>query len=135
MRRLGVIIASASALAASVAITGGAQATPFAAPEAMRAAAGHVDPIENVQVFVWSGRRYCWYDDGWHGPGWYWCGFAWRRGSGWGGGSGWHGWRRGGGGAVRGRGGERRGVEGRGGERRGMGGRGGERRGMVGRGG
>src|SRR2546423_15182240 len=89
MRRLGVIIAAASALAASVAITGGAQATPFAAPEAMRAAAGHVDPIENVQVFVWHGRRYCWYDDGWHGPGFYWCGYAWRSGIGWGGGVGW----------------------------------------------
>src|SRR4030081_3334969 len=92
MRRLGLVIASATALAASAALTGGAQAAPFAAPEAMRAAAGSVDAIENVQVVWWHGRRYCWYDDGWHGPGWYWCGYGWRSGLGWGGGWGWHGW-------------------------------------------
>src|SRR6201996_7316455 len=55
--------------------------------------------IEQAQ-FVYLGRNYCWYDDGWRGPGFYWCGYAWRRGFGWGGGAGWHGWHRGGGGNV-----------------------------------
>ena len=47
--------------------------------------------VEQVQ-FIFGGRNYCWYDDGWRGPGFYWCGYAWRRGLGWGGGMGWHGW-------------------------------------------
>jgi hypothetical protein len=46
--------------------------------------------------FIYGGRNYCWYDDGWHGPGFYWCGYAFRRGLGWGGGAGWHGWGHGG---------------------------------------
>ncbi len=46
--------------------------------------------------FMWGGRNYCWYPDGWHGPGWYWCGYAFRRGYGWGGGEGWHHWHHGG---------------------------------------
>ena len=74
-------------------MNGRAEAVPLGAPDAMRAAAGQVDAIQNVQVFYWHGRRYCWYDDGWHGPGFYWCGYAWRSGIGWGGGWGWHGWR------------------------------------------
>jgi hypothetical protein len=41
--------------------------------------------IENVQ-FIFGGRRYCWYDDGWQGSGWYWRGYRWRSGLGWGGG-------------------------------------------------
>jgi hypothetical protein len=44
-----------------------------------------------IDPFMWSGRRYCWYDSAWSGPGWYWCGYNWRRGYGWGGGWGWHG--------------------------------------------
>ncbi len=48
--------------------------------------------LQPVQFYVWGGRHYCWYYDGWHGPGWYWCGFRFRRGFGWGGGWGWHGW-------------------------------------------
>lgn len=46
--------------------------------------------------YIWGGRRYCWYFDGWRGPGWYWCGYGARYGYGWGGGWGWHGWRHGG---------------------------------------
>src|SRR5271154_2357438 len=64
-------------------------------------AASHVDsqllPVEKAQ-FVFGGRQYCWYDNGWRGPGFYWCGYAYRTGFGWGGGAGWHGWRGGGGG-------------------------------------
>ena len=62
-------------------------------------AASHVAsqllPVEKAQ-FVWGGRQYCWYDNGWRGPGFYWCGYAYRTGFGWGGGAGWHGWRGGG---------------------------------------
>src|SRR3984885_11388349 len=63
-------------------------------------AASHVAsqllPVEKAQ-FVYGGRQYCWYDNGWRGPGFYWCGYAYRSGLGWGGGAGWHGWARGGG--------------------------------------
>lgn len=38
--------------------------------------------VEQAQFFF-GGRRYCWYDRGWHGPGFYWCGYAWHRGFGW----------------------------------------------------
>jgi hypothetical protein len=47
--------------------------------------------VEQTQ-FIFGGRNYCWYDDGWRGPGFYWCGYAFRRGLGWGGGAGWRGW-------------------------------------------
>ena len=39
----------------------------------LRGAADLLAVVETAQ-FMWGGRRYCWYDDGWHGPGWYWCG-------------------------------------------------------------
>ena len=55
--------------------------------------------IEQAQ-FIYGGRNYCWYDNGWRGPGYYWCGYAFRRGLGWGGGAGWHGWGHGGHGRV-----------------------------------
>jgi len=42
--------------------------------------------------FVFGGRNYCFYPNGWNGPGFYWCGYAYRRGLGWGGGYGWRGW-------------------------------------------
>lgn len=49
-------------------------------------------PLEKAQ-FIYNGRNYCWYEDGWRGPGWYWCGQAHREGVGWGGAYGWNGWR------------------------------------------
>src|SRR6266536_1639238 len=91
MRKLGLILAAATAFTAGGAITG-AQALPLGS-DPMREATGRVDAVQNVQVFYWHGRRYCWYDDAWNGPGWYWCGYAWRWNLGWGGGFGWHGWR------------------------------------------
>jgi hypothetical protein len=48
--------------------------------------------VDTVAVYVYGGRHYCFYFDGWHGPGWYRCGFAWRRGLGWGGVYGWNSW-------------------------------------------
>ncbi len=38
-------------------MNGRAEAVPLGAPDAMRAAAGQVDAIQNVQVFYWHGRR------------------------------------------------------------------------------
>jgi hypothetical protein len=69
---------------------------------------GDAPALTPVQ-FIFGGREFCWYVDGWQGPGFYWCGYAWRRGYGWGGGEGWHGWHGGGygraGGGYRGAGG------------------------------
>lgn len=42
--------------------------------------------------FIFGGRNYCFYNNGWNGPGFYWCGYASRRGLGYGGGAGWRGW-------------------------------------------
>jgi hypothetical protein len=53
---------------------------------------GDAPSLDNVQLFLFGGRHYCWYDAGWQGPGWYWCGYAWRGGYGWGGSYGWNGW-------------------------------------------
>jgi hypothetical protein len=79
-------------------------------PEGIAAAAQEQSVIDHVQ-YRFSGREYCWYDDGWRGPGFYRCGYRLRVGYGWGGPSGWHGWRVGGGDS---RGRERIGVEERG---------------------
>jgi hypothetical protein len=59
---------------------------------ALAPAAAAIDLVDQTAVYVVSGRRYCFYFDGWHGPGWYRCGFAWRSGLGWGGAYGWRGW-------------------------------------------
>ncbi len=93
MRRFVTAITAAAALVAGGAMMGAsAGAAPLGAPGAIRAAADTLNVIEDVQ-FVYSGRNYCWYDDGWHGPGWYWCGYGARVGFGWGGGFGWNNWR------------------------------------------
>ena len=49
-------------------------------------------PFAEAQLYIYGGRHYCGYNDGWRGPGYYWCGYAWRSGFGWGGGWGWRGW-------------------------------------------
>ena len=43
--------------------------------------------------YLYGGRNYCWYPDGWKGPGFYWCGYNTRVGYGYGGPVGWRGWR------------------------------------------
>lgn len=78
---VGALFTSAQAVAP---ITGGAATKRLVEPSAL---------TEKAQVFIWGGRRHCFYDDAWNGPGWYWCNYAWRRGYGWGGGPGWHRWR------------------------------------------
>ena len=93
MRRFSFSLAAATALAGVSLFGGNTQAGVAADPSSIRAGADTLNVVQNVQVFYWHGRRYCWYDDAWNGPGWYWCGYAWRRGIGWGGAYGWHGWR------------------------------------------
>jgi hypothetical protein len=95
-------ILTIAAIAASVFVLGKAEAMPL--NSGLGDAADRVSAIEKTQ-FVYLGRNYCWYPDGWHGPGFYWCGYAYRTGYGWGGPIGWHGWRGGGGRFVGPRGG------------------------------
>jgi hypothetical protein len=90
--RFTIVAASAFALAGTLAI-GQAQAAVQGGAATIRAAAETGAVTEQVQ-FRWSGRDYCWADDGWRGPGWYWCGYAYRTGFGWGGPLGWNSWRR-----------------------------------------
>ena len=81
------LLAAGSAGGLFVAMTAG-QTAPLRDESAIRLQSGLVENVD----YVWRGKRYCFYDDGWHGPGWYWCGYAYRRGYGWGGGRGFHGW-------------------------------------------
>jgi hypothetical protein len=92
MRGFVITIAAATVFVAGTPMIGASVgAAPIAAPGAIRAAADSVNMVETVQ-FIWLGRNYCWYDDGWNGPGWYWCGQYLTRGIGFGGGYGWHHW-------------------------------------------
>lgn len=67
------------------------QAAPAAISNGVRVAADSMNVVEKTQ-FVFGGRQYCWYANGWNGPGWYLCGYDWRRGFGYGGPMGWHNW-------------------------------------------
>jgi hypothetical protein len=116
MKRIVLTIAAAIGLVATGAVADRANAMPLGG---VSDAADELNVVDQVQ-YVWGGRRYCWYDDGWNGPGWYWCGRYLVPGLGWGGGVGWRGWGRGGGFRGGGRGGFRGG--GRGGFRGGGGG-------------
>lgn len=71
--------------------TGAALAVPVGLSSQLNADSVGIDLVEKAQ-YVYRGRRYCFYFDGWHGPGWYWCGYSHRRGYGWGGPTGWRGW-------------------------------------------
>jgi hypothetical protein len=91
------ILKSATAALASACIAvASAAAAQLPQEGTLGTSAAPPSAIEPAQ-FIFGGREYCWYPDGWHGPGFYWCGYAFRRGFGWGGGAGWHGWRGGGG--------------------------------------
>jgi hypothetical protein len=112
-----LIVGLALAAAAALPLAGTAEAA-IGDGIAASQIASQLLPVEKAQ-FLFGGRQYCWYDDGWRGPGFYWCGYAWRRGFGWGGGSGWRGWR---GGRGHGGGGHRPGGGGHGGGGHGAGG-------------
>lgn len=94
MKQLGLVVVLGAALAAGTTLISPTHAMPVSG----LAAPVIANPIEKVQFYIYGGRHYCFYPDGWHGPGWYWCGYQLRRGFGWGGGEGWRGWHRGGGG-------------------------------------
>jgi hypothetical protein len=83
------LLAAGSAGGLLVAMTAG-QTAPLRDESAIRLQSGLVENVD----YVWRGKRYCFYDDGWHGPGWYWCGYRHRHGLGWGGERGWQGWER-----------------------------------------
>src|SRR5262249_14427671 len=89
-----VTIVAAAALLAIGVSTNVSNAMPLGNPSGIRAAIDDLSVIDKVQSYWWGGRRYCWYDSGWHGPGWYVCRYGpWVTGSWWGGGYGWHHWR------------------------------------------
>ena len=71
MRKFITGLATLTALAAGLPMIG-SRAEAAAIPAAgLRAAIDTFALTETVQLYVWGGRRYCWYDDGWQGPGWY----------------------------------------------------------------
>jgi hypothetical protein len=97
MRNLLMAIMTVVAAVALLTIglpTGASNAMPLGNPSGIRASIDDLSMIGKVQYYWWHGRRYCWYDAGWHGPGWYVCRYGpWVTGSWWGGGYGWHHWR------------------------------------------
>src|SRR5205809_771605 len=95
MRKILTTIAAAAAVLAAGSVINRADAMPLGDPSGIRAAGEELNIIDNVQ-FIYGGRNYCFYDDGWNGPGWYWCGRYLVPGIGWGGGLGFRGWRGGG---------------------------------------
>ena len=90
MRKFVITVATATVVLAGAPISAGA--APIVAPGSIRGAADNLNLVEHAQ-FLWLGRNYCWYDNGWNGPGWYWCGQYLTPGIGFGGGYGWHNWR------------------------------------------
>ena len=88
---LALALALAAAIGGGVVLAGPARAAPAGGLAPLGTAAGDINAVEQAQ-YVYRGRRYCWYINGWRGPGWYRCGYALRRGLGWGGVAGWRGW-------------------------------------------
>src|SRR6267142_1109012 len=68
-----VCVAAIAAVTLPLLSASAGAAMPSAAT-GMRAAVESIGDVESVQ-YVLGGRRYCWYETGWHGPGWYRCGF------------------------------------------------------------
>ncbi len=78
---------------AAAAIVSLATFSALAPAQALPMSSGIAVPTDVEQAqYIYGGRNYCFYPNGWNGPGFYWCGYAFRRGYGWGGGHGWHGW-------------------------------------------
>src|SRR6478609_6980249 len=97
MRKSLFGLTTLSVLAATATLLGGrVEAASLPAANGLNSAIVTLALTEPVQLYVYGGRRYCWYDDGWNGEGWYWCGYQFRRGFGYGGGVGFRGWRGGG---------------------------------------
>jgi hypothetical protein len=92
MKKIGLSLIAAMALGSATIVLGAAQAAP-AALSAPQSALADANLLQKAQ-FIFGGRHFCFYLDGWNGPGWYWCGYSHRHGYGWGGREGWHGWYR-----------------------------------------
>ena len=75
---------SALALIFAGAFFTSAQAAPISGAESTKRLAVEFSDVQKTQVYVYGGRRYCFYVDAWNGPGWYRCGYGWREGYGWG---------------------------------------------------
>ena len=69
MRTLALVIAAGTF--AAVATQANAVSVPVGG---MNPALAETDLIEQAAVYVYEGRRFCFYFNGWHGPGWYHCG-------------------------------------------------------------
>src|SRR3954465_15492228 len=80
------------ATAASLCVASSASRAMPITGSAVRDAIDGTNLVEKTAIYAVEGRRYCFYDSGWHGPGWDRCGFAFRGGLGWGGVYGWRGW-------------------------------------------
>lgn len=85
-------VGSAMALILAGAFFSSAQAAPISGAESTKRSVAGFSDVEKAQVYIYGGRRYCFYVDAWNGPGWYRCGYSWREGYGWGGYDGWRGW-------------------------------------------
>ena len=85
-------VGSAMALILAGAFFSSAQAAPISGAESTKRSVAGFSDVEKAQVYIYGGRRYCFYVDAWNGPGWYRCGYGWREGYGWGGYDGWRGW-------------------------------------------
>jgi hypothetical protein len=92
MPRLKFLVTAMAAIAGATMASGSAGAMTLGAANSVRAAADSIALTDHVAIYVYEGRRFCFYPDGWHGPGWYRCGFRTRVGLGWGGPVGWQGW-------------------------------------------
>ena len=93
MMRSSLVVGMLALMAGSALTHGGAQAASLGiANGGLRTTAQNLNLLEDV-VYVWGGRNYCWYDDGWQGPGWYVCNYGpWVSGLWWGGGYRWNNW-------------------------------------------
>ena len=90
MRNFGISLAAA-VLTAGATLFGSAESAPVNTASGLRAIIANLNMVEHAH-YVWAGKGYCWYEDGWNGGGWYLCGYASRKGHGWGGAQGWHDW-------------------------------------------
>jgi hypothetical protein len=93
-KTMRTFLIAAAAATAAMAMGAAAPANAFTLPGGggLSGAGAAVNIVDDAQVMVYRGRRYCFYINGWNGPGWYRCGYAWRSGFGFGGVYGWNRW-------------------------------------------
>jgi hypothetical protein len=67
MKQFGLAVVLAAALGAGTTLTITAQAAPAGLSGQLGAAADSLNMLEQTQ-YIYGGRRYCWYFDGWRDP-------------------------------------------------------------------